>query len=140
MKYIALILFFISTSLSFSQSESRDICSLPFERFFEKFSTNEEFQKENIKYPLKLTYITDLETSSIETKIYKNQSEWKFIDFSEDIKAREREYDQYEVMIITSDQKKLYKQKGIDNGILVIYQFEKIEGCWKLTLVEDESA
>ncbi|MFY7670596.1 DUF4348 domain-containing protein [Tenacibaculum sp. MEBiC06402] len=140
MKYITIIVFLISSSLTFSQSRVRDNCTSTFESFFEKFSINEKFQKENIKYPLKLTYVKDLETSSIETKVYKNQTEWKFIDFTEDSKAKDREYDQYEVIIVTSNQKKLYKLIGIDNGINVVYQFERIKGCWKLTLIKDESA
>ncbi|TCP27981.1 uncharacterized protein DUF4348 [Tenacibaculum skagerrakense] len=140
MKYFLFSFLFICINSLFSQSETSTNCISDFDTFFKEFSKNEEFQKSTIKYPLKLTYISDLETNKIETKIYHNSKEWEFINFSQDQKAKNREYDQYTVSVETYDQKAFYKLKGIDNGILVIYQFEQIDDCWYLTLIKDESA
>ena len=139
MKYIALILFFISTSLSFSQSESKYKCISEFDRFFDKFSVNPDYQKAKILYPLKLYYIYNLTTGEQKTKVFNNHKEWKFRDFSKDKLGITEDKEEFTVTIKTIKNKKLYKLKGVDSTMDITYWFEKIKDCWYLTRINDKS-
>ncbi len=125
---------------SIIENSKENYCRNNFDVFFKLFSSNDVFQRNNVKFPLSISYIKDLETNEIGYEKYENKRKWKFIDFSEDKDAIHRESDKFETITFTHDNFKYYKQIGIDNGILVIYKFELINGCWKLTEVKDESA
>ncbi len=114
-------------------------CSLIFDEFFKRFSQDSVFQKSRIKYPLKSSYIKDIETGSLATKLIKNTHEYNYIDFTKDKSAMDKEYDKYSVNIQNLEGLVYYRLLGDDNGIHVSYKFELIDSCWFLMEILDES-
>lgn len=125
-----------------SEIEPIDIltdCSLVFDEFFEKFSKDSLFQKRRVKYPLKTSYIEDVETGNLTTKLISNTYEYNYINFTKDKNAMDKEYDKYSVYIENLEEIVYYKLLGYDNGIHVSYRFELIDDCWLLVEILDES-
>lgn len=114
-------------------------CSLVFDEFFEKFSKDSLFQKRRVKYPLKTSYIEDVETGNLTTKLISNTYEYNYINFTKDKNAMDKEYDKYSVYIENLEEIVYYKLLGYDNGIHVSYRFELIDDCWLLVEILDES-
>lgn len=114
-------------------------CSLIFDEFFEKFSKDSLFQKNRVKYPLKTSYIEDIETGNFTTKLISNAREYNYIDFTKDKSAMDKESDKYSIDIENLEEIVYYKLLGYDNGIHISYKFELIDGCWLLIEILDES-
>lgn len=74
-----------------------------------------------------------------DTVIYIGRSEFKTVDFRKN--RSEGRYDQWtqEIVPDKSGRKATIEIRGIDNGIMVDYRFEKIEGRWLLVGIEDQS-
>ncbi len=125
-----------------SEAESETVltnCSLVFGEFFEKFSKDSLFQKNRVKYPLKTSYIEDIETGNLTTKLISNAREYNYIDFTKDKSAMDKESDKYSIDIENLEEIVYYKLLGYDNGIHISYKFELIDGCWLLIEILDES-
>jgi hypothetical protein len=109
-----------------------------FTDFFNMFSIDSAFQSERIKYPLSYFYYEDYSDSlsSKEIKI----GEWRYINFADDSIASTYKEDAYSIEINEKDSINVdYLRKGIDNGISIIYSFEKDGGRWYLTKIMDRS-
>ena len=115
-------------------------CNMTFETFFDKFSRDSIFQKKRIRFPLKESYVIDLESSKMQIDIIYS-SEYSFRNFKLDKEAKNKEYGKYTVDIEkVNDTIVNYKHKGIDNGIYRIFIFKQIKACWHLTEILDKSA
>lgn len=104
-----------------------------FDSFFLKFSSDSVFQISRIKFPLKKS-ILDITDELEETKILKN--EWDFISF----KDNNSSLNGFNYIKTKSDASQVkYEMRGIDNGILIEYIFQKEENEWYLIEIQDLS-
>lgn len=109
-----------------------------FTEFFSTFGIDSAFQAERIKYPLLYFYFEDYSDSLSSNEI--KMGEWRYINFADDSLAATYKENAYSIEINEKDSKAVdYLRKGIDNGISVIYSFEKDEGRWYLTKITDRS-
>jgi len=99
-------------------------CNDTFEAFFEQFSEDSIFQKSRIKYPLKWSYIKNLEIVKSENdSIY--LSDFKYIDFTES-------GDYINEINKINDTLIECNRASQENKVFEIYEFSKINGCWFL--------
>ena len=118
----------------------KEECGKSFEVFFEQFSKDSIFQKSRVQYPLKELYIKSLDPTIIKIDTTYNSSEYNYIDFTEDKYGMEREYGKYTVEIEKIDSDSIhYKILGYDNGIHIIFKFKRVDTCWLLVGILDES-
>ena len=113
--------------------------NMPFKEFFTIFGSDSLFQIANITFPL--TYSTfDIEDN--ETQILILKKNWKFIDFTNDAKARNYKMNAFEVILKKDGNCMIYIKKGIDNGINVNYYFyfSVKKNIWTLKKIIDRSS
>lgn len=126
-------------SLALDISEN---CNKTFEEFFENFAKDSLFQKNRVKYPIKLIngyYDFDKRKDTTSIELILNKNKFNYIDFTKDKNAMDKEYDKYSVSIENLDSITNYKLNGYDNGIRVNFKFKLINGCWFLVEILDES-
>ncbi|AWX45128.1 hypothetical protein HME9304_02138 [Flagellimonas maritima] len=112
-------------------------CNQTFETFFERFAKDSVFQKNRVKYPMKWFYY---ENSYDELKIdVMENGKFYYIDFTEDKDAMNKESGKYTVSIDKKSNHVDYLLKGYDNGLMLTYKFNLIDGCWYLVEILDES-
>jgi len=113
-------------------------CPKKFETFFNQFGTDKSFQLNHIKFPLSYSFPSDDYVNTIDSVI--NKKDFQFINFSEDEKAMESEFDKYEIIITKiREDKMIYKRQGYDNGIFISYEFVWINNCWTMVKILDQS-
>lgn len=120
-----------------TQSPSKEDIDGNFNDFINKFSTDSTFQLSRTKFPLKIkSYDLNNDSDSI---IYKDRSKFEMVDFRK--KKSTGQYDQWEQKIVIGKNKAsaTIEIRGIDNGIMVGYLFEKINGMWMLIAIDDRS-
>lgn len=107
-----------------------------FESFIQEFSSDSNFQKSRIQFPLKITLIDENNKS---TEFFKKSNEFEMMDFR--MKKSKGKTNQWEQnIVINEDHKSAQIQiRGIDNGIHVDYLFKKINGNWFLFEITDQS-
>lgn len=108
-----------------------------FNDFIEKFSIDSNFQISRIQFPLKIImYDIDNDRDSI---FYKDSSSFDMIDFRK--YKSTNQYDQWEQKIVIEKASTFatIEISGMDNGILVDYLFQKINGAWMLIEIDDSS-
>ena len=108
-----------------------------FNNFIDEFSIDSTFQVSRTKFPLKIKwYDIDNDRDSI---IYKDSSSFELMDFGK--KKSKGQYDQWEQKIVVdkNNTSATIEVRGIDNGIMVDYLFEKINGTWMLIEIDDSS-
>jgi hypothetical protein len=134
-----------SANTTSQQSRENQTVSIPtkepvdnnFNDFIEKFSVDTTFQLSRTKFPLKTKwYDIDNDRDSL---IYKDQSDFKMMDFRK--KKTASPYDQWEqkIVIDKNNTSATIEIRGIENGIMVDYLFEKINGAWILIGIDDSS-
>jgi hypothetical protein len=147
--FLVLLLFFSCNELSFNSTERQDSdtssFSIPnidsvdssFNDFIDKYSSDENFARSRTKFPLKIIFY-DIDNDK-DTVIYAYLSDYKELDFRK--KKSSGQQDQWEqfVSVNHKDNSATITIQGIDNGILVVYRFEKIEGHWVLVEIDDSS-
>ncbi len=108
-----------------------------FNDFIDKFSTDSIFQISRIKFPLKSKwYDLDNDRDSI---IYKEKSNFKMMDFRKKKSAIQQDQWEQKIVIGKDHASATIEIRGIENGIMVDYLFEKINGVWMLIEIEDSS-
>ncbi|WP_459211248.1 DUF4348 domain-containing protein [Aquimarina rhabdastrellae] len=122
----------------FKQPNQKD-CNQDFEMFFEKFSRDSLFQKDRVNYPIDYSFYEDVTSEETTIEIIRKPSEFDYINFKDDLEAKNKEYDRFSVVKEKKSDLFLYKRIGIDNGIRETYSFMKIRGCWFLVSILDES-
>ena len=106
-----------------------------FNTFIEYFSKDSLFQISRVKLPLKVKQF-DSEKDNYQIK-YFGKSNFIKMDFR--IKKSKGDFDQWKQDIKIEKNKATIEITGIDNGIIVLYYFEKRNGKWTLIEVEDSS-
>jgi len=127
-----------STLLNKASSEPKKIkSSIPenidseFEIFLELFNRDSVFQISRVNFPIKSKEINYDNYETFEKTI--NISNYEIIDLTIDPSSEKKEYDKYTQKTILKELKAIIEIRGIDNGINCDYEFEKINGEWKLT-------
>ncbi|WP_179009058.1 DUF4348 domain-containing protein [Winogradskyella forsetii] len=127
-----------STLLNQTNSELKTIkSSIPenidseFKIFLEYFNKDSIFQISRVNFPIKSKQINYENYGTIE-KIT-DIDNYEIIDLTIDPSSETKEYDKYTQKTILKEFKAVIEIRGIDNGINCDYEFEKINGKWKLT-------
>lgn len=110
-----------------------------FDKFIRKFSDEENFQMERIKFPIKVI-IPDTEhegMAPMEETITKY--EWEPIDLSYDSTFLTRQYDQYYQGVRFGKDTAVVEIRGINNGIYADYYFTLIDRKWYLVTLYEAS-
>ena len=94
------------------------------------------FQISRVKFPLRVRELDD-EYESVEKKIEKNS--YRKIDLRYDNSYVTRELSKYTQKIKLEGNKATVEIRGIDNGIMTDFYFEKRNGKWKLISWDDSS-
>ncbi len=102
-----------------------------FEKFFEEFSFNEDFQKSRIIFPL-LTIKYNEDYTNLDT-LYIKMDDWKYNSFyfRTEWQARGQIYDSFEHQLRDTDER-VFELIGIGNGVKDYYYFKRINGKWFL--------
>lgn len=152
-QYVKIILFISlltacdrsSTNSASRQSNETQYRTIPtkeaidnnFNDFINKFSTDSTFQISRTKFPLKTKwYDIDNDKDSL---FYKDRASFEMMDFRK--KKSTGQYDQWEqkIVVAKNNTSATIEIRGIDNGIMVEYLFEKINGAWMLIEMDDSS-
>ena len=107
-----------------------------FKDFFARFASDSVYQKKQIRFPL--PYISTDIMDHVEEVIIE-ESDWKYIDFTQDGISDDSGIDEFEVIITREDQGFIYLRRGIDNGIYIEYHFEDSGEVWVLTRIHNQS-
>ena len=113
------------------QENASEIQEEDFFYFVEMFSKNHQFQTERVKFPLKVMHL-DENYESVELEIEKE--EYSFLNF-----IRPSEEIDFNQKFIINEKDATIEIRGINNGIMIDYLFEKIRGKWKLKTWIDSS-
>ncbi|MCY1244683.1 hypothetical protein D3C87_42090 [compost metagenome] len=119
---------------------SEDDCVTNFDDFFKRFAEDSTYQKKYIKFPLNIYFHEDLISDNFSVKVIKNQTNFKYIDFTKDHLAMKNEYDKFTIEKTIKNNRLIYKRLGYDNGIHIEYEFKLIDGCWYLIKIMDQSS
>jgi hypothetical protein len=107
-----------------------------FQVFVEKFSRDSLFQISRVKFPLAVTEL-DNEYESVEKKVEKYN--YRKIDLRYDNSCANRELSKYIEKIKLEKNKATIEIRGIENGIMTDFYFEKRDGKWRLIGWDDSS-
>ena len=111
----------------------KNVSGEEFDDFFVKFSSDSLFQISRIKFPL-TEVITDMTGETEEITVIKGN--WRFIDFKDNTSLIDGyTYARIEINDIVVK----YEMQGIDNGILIEYNFHKKNNLWYLIEIQDLS-
>lgn len=121
-----------STELSIKENED-------FNEFVDKFSKEESFQMQRIKFPISIVVPdTDHEgMARIEETISKY--DWEQLDLTYDSTYLTRPYDQYYQVVRFKNDTAIVEIRGINNGIYADYYFALIEKRWYLVTLYEAS-
>ncbi len=134
MKKLMLLFILLSNYQVYCQQKIKE----DFDKFFEEFSFNEEFQKDRIKFPL-LTIRNNFDYTAYDT-IYIKKEEWQYNSFyfRTEWGARGQIYDSFKHELRDTDER-VFEWKGIGNGVHDLYFFKRINGKWYLIKNFDRS-
>lgn len=132
---------FIVICLLFLQCQNKirnnsDDLESSFKSFIQDFKSDSSFQAAHIKYPIK----KEIYDVYGEDKIidYISEEEWIHLSFKNQSESNEQ--DKFEMIINSLDNNSIvYIMKGIDNGILIEYIFEKKNSDWILVEIKNKS-
>jgi hypothetical protein len=126
-----------SDRLSAQSEKLSDSVDSSFDSFIKKFNSDSMFQMTRIKFPLKTTsYKVDTDT---DTTFYINNDNFQRLDFYDN--RNQSKVKAWKTTAKVNEQGKdgQILLQGIENGIDIVYLFEKIDGEWTLVAVEDRS-
>jgi hypothetical protein len=107
-----------------------------FESFISKFSKDSLFQISRITFPLRVQELELSDSSSYIENII-DLSDHRMLDFSPPEFKNGQEA--YTIQNKVEESKATIEVRGIDNGIITDFYFEKIEGKWMLVYWIDSS-
>lgn len=126
-------------NLNVKQMNETVDCESDFDAFFKEFAKDSVFQKNHIQFPLSASYYGGESYEKLIIDTIKTKADYKYIDFTEDVTAMQNETGKYTTEKIKSKNGVGYRLLGYDNGIMVSYKFEIMNGCWTLVEIIDES-
>lgn len=108
-----------------------------FKTFIEKFSSDSVFQLSRTKFPLKIKWYDII--NDRDSLLYKNRGDFEMMDFRK--KKFTGQYDQWEQKVVAdkNNTSVTIEIRGIENGIMIDYLFEKINEAWVLIEIDDRS-
>lgn len=110
-----------------------------FDQFIQKFSTEESFQFERIKFPISVI-IPDTGHEGM-APMHENigKYDWEMLDLTYDSTYLTRPYDQYYQVVRFENDTAVVEIRGIDNGIYADYYFSLINNKWYLVTLYEAS-
>ncbi|MGE5456822.1 MAG: DUF4348 domain-containing protein [Methanococcaceae archaeon] len=106
--------------------------------FLQRFMNDPEFQIKRTKFPFKVTTWTGSEEESRDTTYFQELSEWSFFSLYNGLDSLTNFVNDWDPGIKENDKLNLFVG-GMENGISVTYNFEKIDNSWILTGLQDKS-
>lgn len=110
-----------------------------FDLFLRKFSDQESFQLNRIKFPISVI-VPDADhegMAPMEETI--GRYEWEMLDLTYDSTYLTRPYDQYYQVVRLRNDTAIVEIRGINNGIYADYYFELIDNQWYLVTLYEAS-
>ena len=127
-----LTLFIVSCTQKNTEKSSVDET---FQVFLNKFNNDSIFQKSRVKFPLSVVEMDNENYSEVKRRI--KRKDYIIIDLKEDRVIQKREG--YTQKIELKNDKATIEIRGIENGIMEDYYFEKINSKWILVGWNDSS-
>jgi hypothetical protein len=108
-----------------------------FNKFIFKFSSDSLYQIEHTKFPFKITW--EQEISDLDSIFYTQKTDYRVFDFRR--KKSTGTLDQWEqkIEVDKSGNKAIIQVLGIDNGIHIQYNFQKLDNRWTFLEMIDSS-
>lgn len=110
-----------------------------FDLFIRKFSTQESFQLERIKFPINVIIPDDEHEGMAPMEETIGRYEWELLDLTYDSTYLTRPYDQYYQGVRYKNDTAVVEIRGINNGIYADYYFTLIDEKWYLVTLYEAS-
>lgn len=110
-----------------------------FDQFIRKFSTQESFQLERIKFPINVVVPNDDHEGMAPVEETIGKYDWEMIDLTYDSTYLTRPYDQYYQGVRYRKDTAVVEIRGINNGIYADYYFTLIDEKWYLVTLYEAS-
>lgn len=110
-----------------------------FEQFIRKFSTEESFQFERIKFPISVIVPDTGHEGMAPMHDSIGKYDWELLDLSYDSTYLTRPYDQYYQVVRFRKDTAVVEIRGINNGIYADYYFALINKKWYLVTLYEAS-
>ncbi|MDY9917429.1 protein of unknown function [Porphyromonadaceae bacterium NLAE-zl-C104] len=110
-----------------------------FDQFIRKFSTQESFQLERIKFPINVIVPDDEDEGMAPMEETIGRYEWELLDLTYDSTYLTRPYDQYYQGVRYGKDTAVVEIRGINNGIYADYYFALIDRKWYLVTLYEAS-
>lgn len=136
MRFVFFILSLLP-SLVFAQAE----CPSSFQTFFTKFEVDRAFQQQNIRYPLKYSFV-DMDASPEPQVVKKPRSKAAVAADKQAVYpllAHRKKAGLVKKVVAQSKTRATIELNVPDTGYWLIYYFKVVKGCWKLIEFEDKS-
>lgn len=104
-----------------------------FDQFLENFNKDSAFQVSHILYPLKFQQYDQDRAKTVVVNVPREGMQ--LMDFSQ---TNVSEWTQ-QIITTPGGTKATIQIRGVSNGMLIDYQFEKMNGSWMLVLINDQS-
>ncbi|RDC62490.1 DUF4348 domain-containing protein [Adhaeribacter pallidiroseus] len=128
----------VSTNIKTSQIIVPENVDDKFETFLKYFNEDSTFQISRIDFPLKVKVADSDKNYEMSEEIIQ-KSGFRKMDFTYDSSSANKEVDSYEQKINIKGNKAIIEVRGIENGIMANFYFEKKKGKWMLVTWEDSS-
>ncbi|HBG59006.1 MAG TPA: hypothetical protein DDX07_13435, partial [Porphyromonadaceae bacterium] len=110
-----------------------------FEQFIQRFSTEESFQFERIKFPISVIVPDEAHEGMAPIQESIGKYDWEILDLTYDSTYLTRPYDQYYQVVRFKNDTAVVEIRGIDNGIYADYYFALIDKKWYLVTLYEAS-
>lgn len=110
-----------------------------FDQFIRKFSTQESFQLDRIKFPINVIIPDEEHEGMAPTEETIGRYQWEILDLTYDSTYLTRPYDQYYQGVRYKNDTAVVEIRGINNGIYADYYFILIDEKWYLVTLYEAS-
>lgn len=110
-----------------------------FDHFIHRFSTEESFQFERIKFPISVIVPDTGHEGMAPMRDSIGKYDWEMLDLSYDSTYLTRPYDQYYQVVRFNHDTAIVELRGINNGIYADYYFSLINKKWYLVTLYEAS-
>lgn len=110
-----------------------------FDLFIQKFSTEESFQIDRIKFPINIIIPDTGHEGMAPMHETIGKYDWEMLDLTYDSTYVTRPYDQYYQVVRFTNDTAVVEIRGIDNGIYADYYFSLINNKWYLVTLYEAS-
>lgn len=110
-----------------------------FSEFMERFSLEESFQLQRIKFPISVIVPDTGNEGMAPIREVIGRYDWEPLDLTYDSTYLTRPYNQYYQVVRFNNDTAVVEIRGIDNGIYADYYFELIDRKWYLVTLYEAS-